>query len=39
LHDPSAVQLLGVRTNVPGVHDALAVLWVKDFRKASSVVQ
>ena len=39
LHDPPAVQLLGVRTNVPGVHDALAVLWVKDFRKTSSVVQ
>jgi len=37
LHDPPAVQLLGVRTNVPGVHDALAVLWIKEFWKASSV--
>ena len=37
LHDAPAVQLLGVRTNVPGVHSALAVLWVKGFRKASLV--
>jgi hypothetical protein len=37
LYNPPAVQLLGVRTNVPGVHGALAVLWVKDFRKANLV--
>ena len=39
LHGPPAVQLLGVRTDVPGVHDTFAVLWVKDFREANSVIQ